>query len=662
EDPLHLNVMTNDGGNAFFMENMEGRRYIDFFSGTCFPETVDVMNPIQAGPGVELAPLKQAVGMDTAVTRVFKKAREVCESDPDFTINDLCSFDTSINMSISVGSFFDLFEEMKASGEFGSDEDIIHEIAAYHVFAVGSTQKLGLLEDPRYPPNTIEKVAETDHVLLADTEKGLSRAEIPGWYMSGPNVLSFSRLMAQAHGELPSAELGGPADKLRRIMIGVPQMLTGPSGTDQYYTMLKHLKDMGVRTRQGPDIWWKFRPDSFVPEKRGGRHAELSLVRSFDMSARVHRAGVKRLLDDSDVLYIPADTELSGGTAELYHYLLTFSGAVRRQLLLESAPLVIMERGPFADKFIEVVKSLKSVGLVGQKIEDIVTLTNGPEESADAIGKYFERFRPHKIEYKEEKRRRSRKHEHRGPYMVTGFGSAKSTHKEFIEKAYQSAYLFAINGMSLKVGGGNDGVMRALAEGFLRGKQVLRERGHMFPNQIILIQCHETESIEGKYIPSSDIQVLKRDVIHYSYPNIEGRRYDLVQTNLAVDFGGGIGTCEEDLDVQIDVASNSSNSAKKKTRRMIFNQMVKGNNGGQVGIWDAYIEHFGHLSSLDTSSVVMTVGELVTQADWHRRSINDERISKRHLFVPSFPLITDPKELPPFAAQNVVSIRLPKVA
>jgi hypothetical protein len=171
----------------------------------------------------------------------------------------------------------------------------------------------------------------------------------------------------------------------------------------------------------------------------------------------------------------------------------------------------------------------------------------------------------------------------------------------------------AVNGFSLKVGGGNDGLMRAAADGFQRGKAELQNKGHVFPNQLILIQCIDTESIEKAYDGGG---------IYRCHPTIEAREADLQNTDFVIAGAGGAGTDEEIFAEFYSRLNGLTDSTKKPF--ILFNQQIQ-TKDGLVGVHDPYRDIFDNefLKKMNVS-FVMTSEEILARAIAHRSRLFNE--------------------------------------
>ncbi len=574
KDPSgNLNLVANDGGLAAFLMNKKGKFYIDIFNDKkYFPTSAHVMNPILSGPAVELAELyKSAPNFDSVVDATFRKVDDVCAQDKQFKESDLKIFDASIQMSIPLTKFYELYHDFQASHPELDRRNICEHIARVHAICVCDIQQTKMFREAKY--NSVPLTTDTEHFLEAVGYPGKSRAQVPEWVKESPNVETY-RMMMDAVEAGPSDETVNPSHKaaMRSPRIAVPGMLIGHKGkTHATSDLKKALAEYDINFRLGTSYWQKFNHSA---------HANLS--HDFTDAASFHRKHIRDLLNENDFLYIPSDCEADSPRTELEYLLLVSSAMVQRQVFRKDAPFIIMEKGPFADKVIGVFKALKNMGLIGQKFEHLVKLTDGPAQSAKEINAIMHLIPP-------AKRTSMHLHEIKTIPMPENFTavmycSASNKNANWVPENEQVAYTLAIKGADLKIGGGKEGMMKAAADGYMRGLAHLVSKGIHPKGKLHLIQCDDTVTLEGQYDIPEEYKHLEKYIEKRCYKTIEERRYDLQKSHLPIGAAGGIGTFEE-LICELIAAHNGEKDFRNYTFHL-FSQSGVMPDGNQGRVYD----------------------------------------------------------------------------
>ena len=573
-DPTaQMNLVANDGGLAAFLMNKKGEMYIDIFTDKkYFPTSAHVMNPILSGPAVELAELyKSAPNMDSVVDATYRKVDDVCAKDKRFKPSDLKIFDAATQMCIPLTKFYDLYHGYQNSNPDVSRREICEHIARVHTVSVSDIQETKMFRKARY--DSLPLTTDTEHFLEAEGHPGKSRAEVPEWVKDGPNAVTF-RMMMDAVSAEPSGANAGRAKGavMRSPKIAVPSMLIGNKGkTNAAHELKNALKEYGINFRLGTGYWQKF-----------NHIANDDLSQIFTNSASFHRKHIRDLLNENDFLYIPSDCEGHTPREKLEFLLLVSSAMVQRQVFTKDAPSIIMEKGPFADQVIEIFKSLKNMGLIGQKFEHLVKLTDGPEQSAKEIDAIMYLIPP-------AKRQPMSLHEIKTIPMPQNFTavmycSASNKNANWVPENEDLAYTLAIKGADLKIGGGKEGQMKAAADGYMRGLAELVAKGIEPKGKLHLIQCKATRTIEGEYEMPEEYAHLKKYIEKRCYETIEERRYDLQKSHLSLGSAGGIGTFEE-LICELIAAHNGEKDFRNYKFRL-FSQSGVMPDGKQGRVFD----------------------------------------------------------------------------
>lgn len=621
-DPRNLVLMANDGGLGMFLENEQGDRHVRIFDDPeIFPSLREIAPKVQSGPGVELAPFMQAMNLRTLVARSFSRVKEIAKKNPEFHVSDFGAYDTSVDMCIGLDEFFHLVDEKR--DDFASDRDMIAHIVRFHTTVVCAIQKLGVLKKPIFPEYQDENgPVETQHILtIPGKDWNKSRAEVRDWERDTPNAHSFMG-MQSALNIPPVPECGQQAasneQRKRRVEIFTPDDLHVSMPTSAVREMEKHLPADIIRKT------YPARVRKNHVSNGGGRIQEDFLEAAAD-----HRKPVRKLLERAHVLYVPGDANPDHAIRMAYQYLLVLSGIVQNQIHLPNAPRIIVENGPFAQDLRENILWLKNVSMVGQRLDDLLSFTQDPQESAHIIATHARTF------VRQQKKARAfvwnRVREVANTMTVTAYGSATSTDYVGNREAETLGYWLAVNGYSLKTGGGKEGRMKAVADGFLKGKSDLSEAGIETPGQLILIQCHATQTLEGVYVPPEDITVNNRDIIRRCYHHIEERRYDLQANDASVALSGGIGTVEEIICEMISAAEDPEAKGGDQYLTLMFNQKAQVA-GQELGVWDRLRESLSPVMSLVPAHIHESLEAIQAHLDARREEKNAKGAE---LFIPS---------------------------
>lgn len=588
-------LSVHDGGVAFFLMNDKGERYTELFTDPeFFPFSAEFMNKILAGPGVELAELyKSSPNFKTVMDALYAKVEDVCKKDKRFKPTDLMGVDTAIQMAIPAKEFFKIYEVSKARHPDLNDDQICEQIALRHAVTVGDMQKVKLLKEPQY--NSEPLSIDTEHYIEAEGHVGKSRAQVPEWMTAGPNAVSYHMLM----NAVGAKRIGGEGQQAYwregkiNLKVAVPGMLSGLSGKNSHNlsSLKSELGEHGIKFRMGTDYWSHFR------DSNGSNGAALD----FNHAADTHRQNIRKILAAHDFLYIPKDCTPPTQKAKEEYLLLISSAMVQRQVFKRNAPFIVMEKGPLADDVIEIFKSLKNGGLIGQRFEHLVYLTDGPKQSADVINSISRMKRP--TVRHTPKMEQAIKLDEPENYTATIYCSASN--KNAVWKADVEAYstFLALQGIDLKLGGGNDGMMKASADGYMKGLAEIVKRGETPKGKLHLIQCDDTVTIEGDYEIPAQFKQLDAYIDRRCYATIEERRYDLQRSHMSVGGPGGLGTFEE-----IDCELLAEKNGEKELDLYLLSQSFA-QPDGQIGYVYDYLPKVLQLNHKDVH-ISHTVGEL----------------------------------------------------
>lgn len=530
-------LSVHDGGVSFFLMNDKGERYTDLFTDKkFFPTSAEFMNSILSGPGVELAELyKSSPNFKTVMDALFAKVDDVCKKDPRFKPTDLCGMDTAIQRAIPAKDFFAFYDQYATMYPHLNAEQLCEGIALAHAVTIGESQKITVLREPKF--NSEPLSLDTENYIEAEGHPGKSRAQVPEWVRTGPNANSYHMLMEGlgAKSVLGDGQNGFWREGKINIKIAVPGMLSGLSAKDSNdpSELKSYLGKSNIKFRMGTEYWRDFR------DVNGSNRA----AEEFKHVADSHRQNIRKILESHDFLYIPKDCMPSTPREKEEFLLLISSAMVQRQVLKRHAPYIVMEKGPFADDVIELFKSMKNAGLIGQRFEHLVHLTDGSKESAEVINSIARMTRPtvkqslkldNVLKLNEPKN-----------YTVTIYCSASNKNAVWKNDVEEYSYFLALQGADLKLGGGNDGMMKASADGYMRGLAELVSQEKVPQGKLHLIQCKDTVTIEGDYEFPEQYKHLAQYIDRRSYETIEERRYDLQRSHMAVGGPGGLGTFEE---------------------------------------------------------------------------------------------------------------------
>lgn len=589
-------LSVHDGGVCFFLMNEKNERYTQLFTDkNFFPTSAELMNAILAGPGVELAEFyKSFPNFKMAMDAMWAKVDEVCHTDKRFKPTDLQGVDTAVQMAIPAKDFFNLYEQYRAVHRDWNEEQICERIALAHAAIVGETQKTKILRKPQF--NSEPLSVDTEHYIEAEGYPGKSRAQVPEWIQTGPNATSYHMLMNAigATSLVDEGQNGYWRDGKINIKIAVPGMLSGLSAKDSNNPseLKSQLGKYDIKFRMGAEYWRHFR------DVNGSNSAS----EDFKHVADNHRQNIRKILETHDFLYIPKDCVPATPRQKEDFLLLISSAMVQRQVLKRRAPYIVMEKGPFADDVIEIFRSLKNAGLIGQRFEHLVHLTDDPVQSAEVINAIARMTRP---TVRESLRLDNvSKVDDPENYTVTIYCSASNKNAMWKTDVEKYAYFLALKGVDLKLGGGNDGMMKAAADGYMRGLAKLVGQHKEPKGKLHLIQCKDTVTIEGDYEIPEQYQHLDKYIMRRSYETIEERRYDLQRSHMAVGGPGGLGTFEE-----IDCEFIAKSNGEKELNMYLLSQSYT-QPDGQIGYVYDYLPKVMSLNHKEVH-ISHTLGELM---------------------------------------------------
>jgi predicted Rossmann-fold nucleotide-binding protein len=595
-DSSEIILMTNDGGLGICLENGNGERKRDLFTPEFFPDTHQSMNKSQMAPGVELAYLMRTIGLQTAFIQLWKSVRSACsKSHGRFKEDNLIAYDTSLQIFLPLKRVLDAIQQ-------GGPLDL----QSLGIISVFGGQRLKVSKEPKGPwSGDVETI---NYLYVPSTDK--VRAELPSDVTNWPNAKGFLMLQSYAGTSVPKEKLIGSGlgnnreHGVRLGLLGTPSILFARAASDELNQLKRTLeKEYAVKTRQGADIWLRYK-DSFS--------ATISQV-IHGNSNSAYRAGIRKLLDESAVIYVGnqkfSTNPIMAEKERILQSLLFLSAVVRNQIF---NPIDLVVNKAEVPHLIKLIEHKKRLGLIGQSMPDLMTLIDKESDAAEVISR-IARSEKDKITPLDRKFISDGQVENKQCVTTTVYFSASNVNNSLVTQAHRLGYLMAVNGFSLKVGGGNDGLMRAAADGFQKGKAELQTKGHIFPNQLILIQCIDTESIEKAYEGGG---------IYRCHPTIEAREADLQNTDFVVAGAGGAGTDEEIFAEFYSRLNGLTDSTKKPF--MLFNQQIQ-TKDGFVGVHDPYRDIFDNefFKKLNVS-FVMTSEEILARAVAHRSRLLNE--------------------------------------
>lgn len=563
-------LMTNDGGLGFCLENEQGERRIDLFTEKHFPDSMHKLSPMQMGPGVELAYLKRTDGLEITMSRLFGRVREILASDTRFRRGDLKAYDTSLFAAVPLSR---VFAFLKADRAYDANE--------LGVVAVSAAQTLAVVETPEFPQGSVSQVPETDNYLV-DPYSGQVRALTPDWFLKAPNGEAF-RLLRQVVGVAGTAPVlekerrkTKETPRLRENMglLGSVDSILRPRASEQLGEVMFRLdRDFNIATRQGPDVWRAYKEDqgNVLQSAQAGTPANGHYL-----------SGMRRLLDRSRILlYANPGKDPLSDCEKVRAYLLLVKAVVRNQVFNRTEIVALRQD---AAEILDLLAHKQMLGLVTQKTDSLLRVAADPQDAAriiaDTVRVGQEKARPVERRFYSDGQA-----QWQGCLVMTLYASATNCNKTLQNQVGRTCYLAALNGFTLKIGGGNQGLMKAGADGFLKGKAELRAKGYDFPNQLVLIQCADTEAIELPYRPEGISGIEDGDWIYRCHPHIESRKLDLHTNDIPIAAAGGFGSDEEILS---ELLARCDGLIDPDTHPlMFFNQQMESPKG-TVGVYDPY--------------------------------------------------------------------------
>ncbi len=560
-DPDQVKIVSHDGGLGFCLENAAGERRIDLFTEEHFPNSVHKLNPLQMSPGVELAYLKRTEGLEVTMERLSNRVREIVAEDPRFTVDDLCAYDTSMFVGGALNKMLEAIDR-------GEEYDPV----GLGIVSVFDAQKLKVSEKPQFAPHQTNHVPETENYLIPYGETQ-TRSLLPDWVLKGPNVTSYKLMRAYIGASndpaafSPRLELSS-TEPIRMGLLGTPEMINTGEASASYDAVDRYLQSNHNIFTQRPNVWrvaYKDRPrPAFIAASTG------------QPSNPHYLSNMKNLLNHSSVLYFGKPDQPFTDEQKVDAYLLLIKAMVRNQVYNRTENVV--DRVAYAD-VIRLLEHKQALGLVGQQTKHLIHAVNGPEEAAKKIAEIVRKnlpdhtpvnrhfFTDQQVENKE-------------CPVLTVYLSASNCNKEALDDAWKLGFLAKANGITLKTGGGNDGLMKAVNDGFMAAEKELLAKGYNFPNQLINIQCVDTEAIEKPYEGGG---------LYRCHPDIEARKADLQACDGSAVIDGGIGTDEEIIGRMKSALLGLINP--QTNPQWVMNSQRDSVNG-KVGVYDPYREMF----------------------------------------------------------------------
>jgi predicted Rossmann-fold nucleotide-binding protein len=534
-------ILVQDSGLGFCLEKEDGARRIDLFSAKLFPDAHHRLNPMQMSPGVELANIKRAGGLERMMLNLEQSVEEFY---PFFSRPDLAAYNQCVYMTVPLTSILKSIRE-------GREFDLNH----LGVVSVFSGEKLAVSPEPQFPENEPHIELETENYLIPPGQTQ-TRAQIPDWFVGGVNVKGFHGLL-RLMGAEPDTNRPAPVQTLGWKLLDVLGTVEALSGrrSSGPKRMKSILKEFNIATRLKPDYWDRYREN-------------------YNNAANGYHAGMRKMLRESSIFYFePLHSGEAGDADKVRRYLPLLKAIVGRQVSAGTARIVADQAAAF--EVVELASHKKRIGLVQQRIQDLMTLAKDEKDAARKIAQIVHGgLKP--TTPVERRFYSDGQVENSDCMTVTTYFSAHSCNKTLVTQAHHLGYLMAVNGISLKVGGGNEGLMRAVSDGFQDGKRELAGKGYDFPNQLILIQGVDTEALERPYEGGG---------IYRCHKNFEERIRDLQKADIEIAGAGGTGT-DEEIFSTFDSRLHGLIDPKR-IPFIFFNQHVE-TAEGMVGVHDPY--------------------------------------------------------------------------
>lgn len=561
EDLSKVKVLSHDGGLGFCLENVKGERRIDLFTKEYFPNSMHKINPMQMSPGVELAYLKRTDGLEVTMDRLSQRVREICAEDPRFTVDDLRAYDTSLFVAASLETMLDAIDR----GEWYEDP------ATLGIVSVFDAQVLRVSDKPQFPYTQKTRIAETENYLIQPGDSS-PRSMNPNWVLTGPNVRSYKllRLYMGASNDLAAPEnvisLRQRRGQTRMGLLAGPEMITGRSSPTSFRAV-KHalLREFGISTQLGPDVWYRYKEDP-----------QATFAAAAAPTNPYHHGGMKALLNNSSVLYFGQPDRPLTNPQKVFAYLLLIKAMVRNQVFNHTE--IVADREAAAD-VVKLLEHKQMLGLVGQQTKHLLTFSENVTDASEKIAEIVLKGIPYSTPVPRHFYSDGQV-ENNQCMTMTVYLSASNCNKEALGEVWRVGYLAKMNGFNLKTGGGNDGLMKEINDGFMAAEEELAAKGYSFPNQLINIQCVDTEAIEKPYEGGG---------IYRCHPDIESREADLQQAHFSASLYGGIGSDEENLGWMGSVLNGLINPEVHKL--CVMNSLMDSPRG-KVGVYDPYWEIF----------------------------------------------------------------------
>ncbi len=534
-------IVAHDGGLGFCLEKKTAHdcitRRTDIFDQSIFDSIMHKMRKRFMIPGVELAHAIRSLNTRVFFQKLEESVKLFCSQNPIFKRSDLRAYDSASMIGISLARVLEV-KKLTISMDRKIELIVAEATHAHH------TEILTVSDKPKGVAVGSEPSTQ-DYLVRGDG--GDTIAEYPHWRVQSATAMVTRILISLMKGLKPytrllSSEFSLPNVPFLWAFSLIPANVRSGVVTDETLVwrqivermreLYPHAVGLGKHLKEYHSSYPASR-DRFKPQGHfldNIRDEILKLV----LKGGVHYFGE---------LHFPANhpSPHQKTHQSIANLLYLCRAIVAKQLQHDIRPVVLVKA---YSEFLEHVTVLQSEGLLTPDLQQLMRLcdqNNAAETIVESLRSPHSRSIVTPIQgYMLEQIERCAGKEDHDCFTVTLYCSATNENKFYQEDLYNLGCYLAKNGCNLKIGGGNMGLMRAAAQGFIEERKKLSQGS----NKLIICQYTETMAIEGLF----ELQPCdKQHAVIRIHDTLEEREADLSNANLEIAGAGGLGTTMEML-------------------------------------------------------------------------------------------------------------------
>lgn len=534
-------IVAHDGGLGFCLEKRTAydsiTRKTNIFDQSIFASIMHKMRRRFMIPGVELAHAIRSLNTRVFFKKLEESVKLFCSQNPIFERSDLRAYDSASMIGISLACVLEV-KKLPISMEEKIKLIIAEATHAHH------TEILKVSDQPRGMAVGNEPSTQ-DYLMRGNGEDTI--AEHPHWRVQSATAMVTRTLMSLMEGLKPYTRPLCPEFSLPDVPLFfacslIPANVRPAVATDEtsiWHQIVERMKKLYPHALGLGKHFKAYHNPHLAPRDRFKPEGHLLDNIRDEILKLVLKGGVHYFGES----YFPANhPDPYQKTHQSIASLLYLCRAiVAKQLQHDIRPVVLAEA---YSEFLEHVAVLQSEGLLTPDLQQLMRLcdrNNAAETIVESLRSPHSRSIVTPIQgYMLEQIERCAGKEDHDCFTVTLYCSATNENKFYQEDLYNLGCYLARNGCNLKIGGGNMGLMRAAAQGFIEERRKLSQGS----NKLIICQYTETMAIEGLFElqPGDEQHAVIR--IH---DTLEEREADLSDANLEIAGAGGLGTTMEML-------------------------------------------------------------------------------------------------------------------